>query len=374
MDLVAIRRQLHRHPEIGMDTEESARLIRSCCDAAGIKAEYCADTGVVAEVEGTRPGPTIALRVDIDALPIDDLSDVEFRSEIPGRAHACGHDVHAAIGLGVAEELARRRDEISGRVRILFQPAEEVFLGAKAMIAVGAMEGVDAIFGVHNLPGIPVGSGIFARGSSAMAASDRFRIVVTGAGGHAARPHETRDPIVAGAAVVTALQTICSRAIDPGDAAAVSVCRIHCGTAFNIIGDHLELEGTTRYLKGHVGDTISSMVHTIAQSVAKAHRCEASVEYDQMVPPLRTSPAAVDLAMDVATAMLGAAQVSLTEPSLGSEDFALYAAMAPASYFWIGSGGTNPLHSSKYAIDEACIPLGVKLMTEIVLRACRTSW
>lgn len=376
IDLVAFRRELHRHPETGMNTHETARLIRSHCETLGIKADYCGgdDVAVVAEIEGAFPGPTIAVRVDIDALPVEDLSDVEFRSEIPGCAHACGHDVHAAIGLGVAHELMARRGDISGRVRLLYQPGEEVFLGAKAMIADGALEGVDAIFGVHNLPGVPVGRALFARGRSSMAASDRFRIVVQGAGGHAARPHETRDPIVAGAAVVTALQTICSRAIDPGDAAAVSVCRINCGTAFNIIADRLELEGTTRYLKSHVGDTVSTLVQSIAENTAKAHRCEATVEYEHMVPPLVTSPAATELAMDVATAVLGKGQVAQVEPSMGSEDFALYAALVPAGHFWIGSGGVHPLHSPRYAIDEACIPVGVRLMSQLALMAGRMSW
>jgi|LFRM01.1.fsa_nt_gb amidohydrolase len=368
IDLIAFRRQVHRRPELGMNTHETARLIRSHSQALGAATTVCADVGVIAEIEGAHPGPTIAVRVDIDALPVEDLSDVEFRSEIPGRCHACGHDVHAAIGLGVVQELMARRNELRGRVRVLFQPGEEVFEGAKLMIECGALDDVEAIFGVHNLPGVPVGRAIFSRERAAMAASDRFRIVVEGAGGHAASPHKTRDPIVAGAAIVTALQTICSRAIDPGDAAAVSVCRINGGTAFNIIGDSIELEGTTRHLKAQVGETVSMLLQSIAENVAKAHRCEATVEYTSMVPALVTSPAETELAMDVAAEILGKDQLVLTNPSMGSEDFALYAAQVPASYFWIGSGGEHPLHSPRYSIDETCIPLGVKLMSEIALR------
>jgi amidohydrolase len=328
----------------------------------------------VAEIEGTAPGPTVAVRVDIDALPIEDLSGVEFASERAGKAHACGHDAHAAIGIGVAEALMGRRSEIAGRVRLIFQPGEETFQGALAMIEGGALHGVQAIFGVHNRPTVPLGSVVFVDGSAAMAASDRFRITVKGMGGHAGMPHQTRDPLVACAAVVMSLQTIVSRAIDPSQSATVSVCRMSGGAVFNVIGDSAELEGTARYLEQSVGESIADLVRDIAKSTASAHRCEADVDYTHMVPPLMTSPEAVRVAMGVATDILGGSKIQRSSAFMGSEDFALYAARIPASYFWVGSQGPYPLHNPRFVIDEGCIRIGADLMTEIAVRAGRTDW
>jgi amidohydrolase len=374
LDLVAIRRQLHRRPEIGLDTYETAETIMSCLDDLGVPSRTCAGTGVVAEIEGTAPGPTVAVRADIDALPIEDLSGVEFASERAGKAHACGHDAHAAIGIGIAEALMDRRDEIAGRVRLIFQPGEETFQGARAMIGGGALDGVQAIFGVHNRPTVPLGSVVFVDGSAAMAASDKFRITVKGMGGHAGMPHQTRDPVVACAAVIMSLQTIVSRAIDPSRSAAVSVCRMSGGTAFNIIGDSAELEGTARYLEQSVGESIADLVRDIAKSTASAHRCDADVEYAQTAPPLMTSPEAVRVAMGVAADILGESSIRRSPAFMGSEDFALYAARIPASYFWVGSQGPYPLHSPRFVIDEGCIRIGVDLMTEIAVRAGRIDW
>jgi len=374
LDLVAIRRQLHRRPEIGLDTYETAETIMSCLDDLGVPSRTCAGTGVVAEIEGTAPGPTVAVRADIDALPIEDLSGVEFASERAGKAHACGHDAHAAIGIGIAEALMDRRDEIAGRVRLIFQPGEETFQGALAMIEGGALHGVQAIFGVHNRPTVPLGSVVFVDGSAAMAASDRFRITVKGMGGHAGMPHQTRDPLVACAAVVMSLQTIVSRAIDPSQSATVSVCRMSGGAVFNVIGDSAELEGTARYLEQSVGESIADLVRDIAKSTASAHRCEADVDYTHMVPPLMTSPEAVRVAMGVATDILGGSKIQRSSAFMGSEDFALYAARIPASYFWVGSQGPYPLHNPRFVIDEGCIRIGADLMTEIAVRAGRTDW
>ncbi|HBK59616.1 MAG TPA: amidohydrolase, partial [Firmicutes bacterium] len=189
IDLVAIRRQLHRRPEIGLDTHETADMVMSCLAALGVSRRRCGGAGVVAEIEGRTPGPVVAVRVDMDALPMEDLSGVEFASERAGKAHACGHDAHVAMGIGVAEALAGRRAEIAGRVRLIFQPAEETFQGARAMIDDGVLDGVQVIFGVHNSPAVPLGSVELVDGSAAMAASDRFKITVKGAGGHAGLPH-----------------------------------------------------------------------------------------------------------------------------------------------------------------------------------------
>lgn len=374
MDLVAIRRQLHRRPEIGLDTHETADTIMSYLRALGVPAKKCAGTGVVAEIEGANPGPTVALRVDIDGLPVEDLSGVEFASELAGKAHACGHDAHTAMGIGAAEALVTRRAEIAGRVRLIFQPAEETFQGAAAMIECGALDGVHAIFGIHNRPNVPVGNVVFVDGRAAMAASDKFKITVKGMGGHAGMPHQTRDPLVACAAVVMALQTIVSRAVDPSESAAVSVCRVSGGTAFNIIGDSTELEGTARYLERSVGELTANLVRSVAENTARAYRCEADVEYAQMVPPLVTSPKAVGVAMGVAAQMLGESKIRQSRAFMGSEDFSLYAARIPASYFWIGSEGAYPLHSPRFVIDERCIRIGADLMSEIAVRAGRVDW
>ncbi len=374
IDLVAIRRQLHRRPEIGLDTHETADMVMSCLAALGVSRRRCGGAGVVAEIEGRTPGPVVAVRVDMDALPMEDLSGVEFASERAGKAHACGHDAHVAMGIGVAEALAGRRAEIAGRVRLIFQPAEETFQGARAMIDDGVLDGVQVIFGVHNSPAVPLGSVELVDGSAAMAASDRFKIMVKGAGGHAGLPHQTKDPLVACAAVVMSLQAIVSRAIDPGESAALSVCRMSGGTAFNIIGDSAELEGTARYLEQSVGESIADLVHTIAKSTADAHRCEAHVEYAQLAPALMTSPEAMGVAIGAAADMLGESRIQRSRASMGSEDFALYAERIPASYFWVGSQGPYPAHSPRFVIDERCIRVGADLMTEIALRAGRIDW
>lgn len=374
VDLVAIRRQLHRRPEVGLDTRETADMIMSCLAALGIPSKRCAGTGVVAEIDGATSGPVVAVRVDMDALPMEDLSGVEFVSERAGRAHACGHDAHVAMGIGVAEALAGRQAEIAGRVRLIFQPAEETFQGARAMVDDGALDGVQAIFGMHNNPTIPLGSVELADGSAAMAASDKFKITLKGVGGHAGLPHQTRDPVVACAAVVMSLQTIVSRAIDPGESATVSVCRMSGGTAFNIIGDSAEVEGTARYLDQSVGESIADLVRTIAKNTACAHRCGADVEYEQQAPALMMSPEAVGVAIGAAIDTLGESRVRRSRALMGSEDFALYAARIPACYFWVGSQGPYPVHSPRFVIDERCIRIGADLMTEIALRAGRMGW
>lgn len=370
LDLIAIRRDLHRHPETAFEENRTAAVITECLRGLGLDPRSCASTGVIADIAGANPGPTVALRADIDALPIHERTGLDYASTCDGKMHACGHDIHTTTLLGVAEQLLQRRSEISGRVRLLFQPAEEVMLGAKAMLAEGALDGVDAIFGLHNHPGMAVGTAAFRVGPL-FAAADRFRITIDGVGGHGAFPHLTADPLVAGAAVITALQTAVSRATDPLEPAVVSVCRLSGGTAFNVIPDRAEMEGTVRCYSPAVRAAMPNLLRTIVEQVAAAHRCRAGLEYEQVVPPVRNDAGATTLARSVAERVLGAGAVSDSTLTMAAEDFSLYQERVPGCFFWLGSASPHALHNPFYRPDEACMEVGVRVMTEITLAAGR---
>lgn len=363
--LVAIRRSIHAHPELAFEEVRTASIVSAELARLGIPHRTgVGRTGVVGTIEGGRPGPTLAIRADMDALPIGEQTGLPFASELDGKMHACGHDIHTSTLLGVAAVLARMAPGLSGTVRLLFQPAEEVLGGAAAMIADGAMRGVDLALGFHNHPDMPVGRFGYVRGSC-LAASDRFDITVAGRSGHAAHPDDAVDPIVAAAHLITQLQTVVSREVRPLHPCVVTVGAIHAGTVHNIIPDACLIRGTVRTLHAPAQDVAEAAVRRLCAGLEGSMRVRCTVDYRRGVPALRNDDRVLDPAIAAVRAQLGDV-VDEGEPSLGGEDFAFMAELVPAFQLRIGSGqpGRNDkLHNSAYQPDEACIGLGVQALS-----------
>lgn len=349
--LIDWRRELHQNPELsGQEVATTAR-IRHWLESAGLRLlPYTLATGVVAEVgHGDK---VIALRADIDALPIHETSGVSFSSQHDGVMHACGHDVHSSVILGAALLLKEREDQLAGRVRLLFQPAEENFTGAKALIKAGALENVSAIFGMHNEPGLPVGT-FATRGGAFYANVDRFVLRVKGKGAHAARPHEGRDPIVLASQLVIALQTIASRDIDTLDSVVVSVTRIQGGNTWNVLPENVELEGTVRTHRGDIQKQVEKRIREIASGLASAFGAQIEVEWFNGPVTLINDEKWAAFSMQVAENVGYKTQTS--ELHMGGEDFAVYLQTIPGAFVSIGSASPYGLHHSAFNPDEALI-------------------
>jgi amidohydrolase len=295
--LVAIRRHLHQYPELSHEEFETTAFIRSTLKAADIRivSEFKLETGLIAEVGGLHGGPTLALRADIDALPIQEETGLSFASKHGGKMHACGHDFHAAALIGAALLLKEREHELAGRIRLVFQPAEEKAAGANKVIRTGALEGVKAIYGMHNKPDLPVGT-IGIRSGPLMAAADGFLVELEGIGSHAAVPEASVDPVVAAAYLVTALQSIVSRSVSPLESAVVSVTRLHTGTAWNIIPEKAILDGTVRTFDDDVRTRVKQRFGDIVTGVAAAFGAQASFRWLQGPPPVHNDTALADAA------------------------------------------------------------------------------
>lgn len=357
------RRHLHAMPEIGFDLHETSRFV------AERLAEFGCDSvetgigriGVVALIRGGRgEGPTIGLRADMDALPISEASGVHHASRHEGRMHACGHDGHTAMLLGAARHLARTR-AFSGTVAVIFQPAEEIGQGAKAMLADGLVErfGIERVFGMHNLPGLPTGT-FAVRPGAMMAAVAKFTIRIRGVGGHAARPHTTVDPIAAASTMIGALQAIVARNTDPVASLVVTVTRVEAGTAFNIIPEQAELLGTTRALDMDDAAMAARRIREIAAGVAAAHGATASVDYDQAHPVTLNPPAEAALAERVARDVAGAGGVATdVRPIMAGEDFSHMLRARPGAFIFLGNGDSAGLHHPAYDFDDEAIPAGI---------------
>ena len=357
------RRHLHANPELGFEVHGAARFIAERLASFGCDRVETGigRTGVVATVRGTRgPGPTVALRADCDALPIVEESGRPWASRHRGRMHACGHDGHSAMLLGAARHLAETRN-FAGTVVFVFEPAEELGEGAKAMIADDLFErfGIEKIFGMHNMPGIPTGH--FAiRPGAMMASSGKFRMTVAGRGGHAARPQSAIDPIPVTAAIVTALQGIVARQTDPLASAVVSVTRIEAGTAFNIIPETVEAFGTVRALDKALARAIPDRIRAIGENVAAAHGAAAAFDFDSPHPVVENAPAETRAAEHAARLVAGDARVDPeVEPVLAGEDFSYMLQARPGAFIFIGNGGSAGLHHPAYDFDDAAIPEGI---------------
>jgi len=358
--LIAIRRDLHAHPELAFEEVRTAGVVATELARLGIACRTgVGRTGVVADIHGGRPGPTLVIRGDMDALPIAERTALPFASQNAGLMHACGHDVHTSTLLGVAAILQRLAPEMAGSVRLLFQPAEEILGGAKEVIAEGVLDGVDMALGYHNHPDIPVGKFAFVHGAN-YAACDRFDITVRGVSGHAAYPHTTVDPIVAAAHLVTALQTIVSREVGALDACVVTIGAIHAGTVHNIIPDACTLRGTVRTLTDDIRRRAEIAIKRFCAGLETSFRTPADVDWAPGVPPTLNAEPVLTASVAAIRRQLGDVFVP-AESSMGAEDFSLIASAVPSFVLRIGSGApgrNDALHNSGYQPDEACIALG----------------
>lgn len=367
--LVALRRDIHAHPELAFEEVRTAGIVAAELARMGIPHQTgVGRTGVVGTIAGGRPGPTLIIRADMDALPIHEATGLDFASTVPGKMHACGHDIHTATLLGVAEVLKDLAPQLAGTVRLVFQPAEEALGGAAAMVEDGVLEGADLALGFHNSPGMPAGRFGFCRGAT-LASADRFELVVTGKSGHAAHPEKAIDPIVAAAAFVGQAQTVVSREIDPLQPAVVTIGMIHGGTAPNIIPESVELRGTVRTLSAATRDTAEAALRRLAAGLEAMHRVRCTLTYRRGVPPLVNADRVLDPAVAAVRAQFGPV-VEEGLPSMGAEDFAEFAERLPAFQLRIGSGAPgrdDHLHNDRYQPDERSIGLGVQALARIAL-------
>ncbi|MCO6418291.1 M20 family metallopeptidase [Siccirubricoccus sp. KC 17139] len=367
--LVELRRDIHAHPELAFEEVRTAGIVAAELARMGIPHRTgIGRTGVVGVIEGGRPGPTLAIRADMDALPIHEATGLPFASQVDGKMHACGHDIHTTTLLGVAEVLKALAPQLAGRVKLVFQPAEEALGGAAAMVADGVLEGVDMALGFHNQPDMPVGRFGYVRGAT-LAAADRFDLVITGKSGHAAHPEVAIDPIVAAGAFIANAQTVVSREIDPLHPAVVTIGMIHGGTAPNIIPESVELRGTVRTLSTAARDTAEAALKRLAAGLEAMHRVRCALAYRRGVPPLINADSVLDPAVSAVRAQFGEV-VAEGKPSMGAEDFAEFAERVPAFQLRIGSGAPgrrDHLHNHDYQPDERCIGLGVQALSRIAL-------
>lgn len=372
--LVALRRELHRHPELSWkETATQARLEAALRSFGITDVQHVAATGLVARVRGTGSGATVAIRGDIDALPITEGTGLEFASVNAGVMHACGHDVHASWAVGAARLLSL--EPATGDVLIVLQPAEELGEGAAAILRSGALDGVCAIFGGHVDRRFEVGQ-VVAQAGPLAASSDTFHVTLAGQGGHGARPHLANDPIVAAAALIQDLQTLVARRLDPGTAGVLTVGSVHGGNAPNVIPETVELSGTIRTLNAATRELLLSELARRAQAVAETHKLRAEVRITDGTPPLENSAPAAEWAASAARAVLGAsAVVPLGFTNMASEDFAFYSARMPACFLRVGArepGGTmRDVHTPAFAPAEECLFVGAAVLAEAARVASR---
>ncbi|HEV2074581.1 MAG TPA: amidohydrolase [Thermomicrobiales bacterium] len=376
--VIADRRHLHENPELGFQEVKTAAFVKQRLEALGVEDIRTGinKTGVTGLVRGTAKGPgrNVLVRADMDALPIHEENEVDYKSQNDGVMHACGHDAHTAILLGLARVLTDRKSEFSGTVKLLFQPAEELPPGgAKGMIEEGVLNDppIEAVFGLHMSQGDPVGK-IMVGAGPVMAAADGFKIIIQGKGGHAAYPSESIDPVVIGSQIVVALQSLVSRETDPMQSAVLSTCVFKAGDAFNVIPDTAELAGTVRTFKTEVQDHIERRIGEIATGIAESMQATAEVTYTRGYPATVNDEAMTQLARESAIQVVGEENVIEMEPKMGAEDFSYFLQERPGSYFFVGSkneerGLTWGHHHPKFDIDEESLGAGLGTMATSVL-------
>lgn len=368
-EITGWRRHLHTMPELLYDVHRTAafveeRLREFGCDEV---VPGIGRTGVVGLIRGRLgDGPTVGLRADMDALPLTEITGKQYASQTPGKMHACGHDGHTAMLLGAAKYLAETRN-FAGSVAVIFQPAEEGGAGGKAMVDDGMMErfGISRVFGMHNMPGLPVGQ--FAiRPGPIMAATAEFTITVRGRGGHAAMPHGTIDPIVIASQMVMALQTIASRSIDPVDSIVVSVTKFHAGDAYNVIPQSAEIAGTIRTLRNEVGETSRTRLREICEGIAAANGATVEIDLDVNYPVTHNDPGETVFAAGIAASISGEANVHTSiNPVMGGEDFSYMLEARPGAFIFAGNGDTANLHHPAYDFNDDLIPHGVSYWVKL---------
>ena len=370
-EITAWRRDLHENPEILYEVHRTAGKVEELLKSFGCDEVVpgIGQTGVVGIIKGNKTGSgrVIGLRADMDALPILEKTGVPHASKTEGAMHACGHDGHTAMLLGAAKYLAETRN-FDGTVAVIFQPAEEGGAGGKAMVDDGMMErfGIEEVFGMHNFPGIPVGQFAIREGGI-MAAADQWTIKVTGVDSHAAMPHLSVDPVVISAHIITALQTIVSRNVDPIQSAVLSTTKINGGSAFNIIPMNVEICGTVRALDPEVRENVKARLISTAQSIAASFGGKADVDYKDGYPVTMNAPAQTEFAASIAQKLVGEERVDTNvEPTMGGEDFSFMANARPGAFIMIGNGDTAGLHQDTYDFNDEVIPYGSSYWAQLV--------
>ncbi len=380
--LVEMRRDFHMHPELSNREERTARVIAGRLRALGFDdvKTGVARNGIVALLKGGKPGPVIALRADMDALPVEETLNVPYKSQNTGVKHACGHDVHMTVQLGVAEILIKMRDRLPGTVKFIFQPAEEgapkgELAGAKQMVTEGALESPrpSAIFGLHTDPSLQAGQLGFVSGPM-LSSADRFTVRIIGKKAHAAWPHLGIDPVVVASEAVLALQTIRSRRVDPQDPIVLTIGKIEGGNRENIIADEVRLLGTVRTLNEDTRSRIEKLVREILGGITSAHGASYEIDYERQYSVTTNPEPLASLARPTLERIAGKANVIVTKPVSGAEDFSEFQKVIPGFFYWLGvantqRGITAALHTADYDVDEESLVVGVKAMTAIVLDA-----
>ncbi len=377
--LVAWRRRLHQRPELGFKEKLTADFVSQKLQAWGIEHQTgIAKTGIVATIKSDRPGPVLAIRADMDALPIQEENDVPYRSQHDGVMHACGHDGHTAIALGTAYYLSGHRQDFSGTVKMIFQPAEEGPGGAKPMIEEGALKNpdVDAIIGLHLWNNLPLGT-VGVRSGALMGAVECFRAQILGRGGHGAMPDQTIDSVVVSAQIVNALQTIVARNVNPLESAVVTVGELHAGTAMNVIADTARMSGTVRYFNPALEDYIGKRIEEIIAGVCQSHGANYELDYWRLYPPVINDAQIAELVRSVASEVVETpAGIVPTCQTMGGEDMSFFLQEVPGCYFFLGSANPEkdlayPHHHPRFDFDETALGMGVEMFVRCVEKFCR---
>jgi hippurate hydrolase len=371
-DIISLRREIHREPELGFDTRKTAEKVLAALDGLPLDVQTgVAENGLVATLKGGGEGPTVALRADMDALPIYEETGLPFASETDGKMHACGHDGHTSMLVGAARALCEDhlRERLNGTVKFVFQPAEEGGGGGQVMVEKGVADGVDSIFALHLWPGLEFGKAATKAGPI-MAAADAFEMEINGKGGHGAMPHMTVDAVAIAAQVVTVLQTVVAREVNPVEPAVLTVGEIEAGTAFNIIPETARLGGTVRTVDADLRQRMPERIEELARGVARGMRGDAELNYRFSYPVTRNDAGAAGLALNVAKELFGEDRaVEVEHPSMGGEDFAFFLEELPGAYIWLGVGDVSGLHTPRFAFDEEILPQGAALLAALALES-----
>jgi hippurate hydrolase len=373
-ELLELRRTLHQHPELAFEEHETAKAVSGFLTKLNIPHKTgIGKTGVVAVLEGSKPGRTVGIRADMDGLPIHEETGLPFASKIAGKMHACGHDAHTVIALGVAATLSEMRDVLPGRIKFVFQPAEETLMGALAMMKDGLLDEapkMDVLLGYHNWPPLKAGT-VGYHPENVMASADAFDVTIKGRGGHAAHPHLAVDALAAAAYFVTQVQTVVSREIAPLSPAVITIGEMHAGTARNVVAGSAELKASVRTQEAGLSEKIEAAVRRLLDGIEKGMRVEASLKWQKVAPVLRNDRAVLERVLNVARDTLGAENVvNLNQASMGSEDFAWLAEKVPTAHLRIGSkidGLDTAIHRSNYDCHDLTIPTGVKVVARAAL-------
>lgn len=375
--VIEVRRDFHMHPETAYQEVRTTERIKTILNELGVNNHGFEDmTGMVGLIQGSGPGKTLALRADIDALPIKELNDVPYKSQHEGRMHACGHDAHTAIMLGLAKQLIESGlyRQIKGNVKFLFQPAEEGGAGGKKMVEHGVLDNppVNWVIGGHMEPKLQVGN-VGIHSDPGYASANKFRLVIRGKGGHGGRPHQAIDPIVAGAHFITALQTVVGRNINPIEAAVITVGKFTAGDSSNVIPEYAELEGTIRAFSNPVREQVRQRIRQITEGIEKAFQLKCDLEIFKGYPSFRNDKEVSAFLFETASQLFGTDKVHSLPPTTGAEDFAYFAQVRPSAIIKLGCGNeakdlVNSVHSPFFDIDEEVLMVGVEFFTDVVKR------